>query len=152
MRQMSFLLILTPKVTSLAKFIPRLREGQDRILAFPDVEIPKYLEEQLGVFTGSLFFNKYKEQEDFLRFIGYCASPRDLIQQRYFENGFINQNGFVTLKNRKKVFEDIELSKFQEDPSDLLTKIFELRNYGIVPRSAHHNKILRSGQKNIFLK
>jgi hypothetical protein len=140
-----------PNVTSLATFLPRLREGQDRILSFPKVDIPSYLEEQLAVFTGSLFFNKNEEQDDFVRFVGYCPSPRSHIQQIYFENEIIFQNGFVAFENRKKVFRDVKLSNFQEDPCDLLTKLYELRNYGIVPRSAHHLKILRLGRRNEFI-
>ena len=144
-----------PKVTSLATFMPRLREGQDQvgILTFPEVEIPSHLVEQLGVFSGSLFFNKNEEQDNFLRFSGYCTSPRDHIQKINYDKGFINQNGYVPLENRQNVFGNVlgnDFSKFQEDPSDLLTKLLELRNYGIVPRSVHHIKIFNSGHRIIF--
>jgi hypothetical protein len=137
-------------MTSLSTLIPRLREGQDRILSFPKIKIPDYIEEQLGVFAGSMFFNKDEEQNNFLHFIGYCPSPREDFQQEYFDNGLINQNGFVPLRNRQVVFDKIELSKFQDDPRDLLTKLYELRNYGIVPRSVHHLKILNSGRKIVL--
>ena len=142
-----------PSTAGLVLFLPRSREGQERTFSFNHVNIPDHLIEQLGVFTGSLYFNKKEEQDAFNLFIGYCPSPRNEIQQNFFENSFINQNGFVCLENREKVFEEdsfYKLSKFKNDPNELIIKLYELRNYGIVPKSSHHLKVLRSGRKNFF--
>jgi hypothetical protein len=43
-----------------------------------------------------------------------------------------------------------KLSKFKNDPNELIIKLYELRNYGIIPKSAHHLKVLRSGRKHLF--
>ena len=136
-----------PKETALATLLPRLRENQERIISFPPLSVPKDLMEQMAIFAGSLFFNNNDEQSEFLSFTGYCPSPRDDVQQKLFDDAVINQNGFVSLQNRSKVFGNTKLSKFKDDPCDLLTKLYEIRNYGIVPTSVHHLKIFRSGKR-----
>ena len=59
----------------------------------------------------------------------------------------INKNGYVPSMNR---FENHAfLCKFWNDPCKFIIKLFDIRNYGIVPDSAHHLEIFSNGKKPI---
>ena len=56
-------------------------------------------------------------------------------------------------EHREKVFkrnrELFEISKFNEDPIEIIQKLAEIRNYGIVSKFAHHFLILLRGRRPI---
>ena len=57
------------------------------------------------------------------------------------------KNGYVPEEFRSS-FESLNTScKFKKDPNTLIKKLAQIRNYGIVPESAHHNYIFESGKK-----
>ena len=115
--------------------------------------VPQTLIEQLCVFAGSQYFDTWEEQQAYLSFIGYCPSPRTPLQQECFERNLILKNGFVHAINREKVFEEsqgrYEISKFNEDPIELIQKLVEIRNFGVVSKFAHHLLILFRGRRPI---
>lgn len=138
-----------PTTVLLATLLPKFRIDQERLLCFSLSKIQERLMAQLLLFAGSLYFKNDYEQNEFVSFIGYSPSPRENLQQEHFENGLISQNGFVHMKHRKAVL-GTDDCKFSIDPNEFIVKLFELRNYGIVPKTAHHLSILRSGRKNVF--
>ena len=101
--------------------------------------------------AGSSYFNKKDKQDAFLLFASYCPGPRIPKIQKYFNDGLINQNGNVSSKYRKTIFQQnmnfSELSRFEEDPNELIIKLYELRNRGLIPKSCHHLKILTLNRK-----
>lgn len=143
--------IPNPKV-SFFMYLPRVRLSQ--IQVFPCKSnymrdcLPQFLVQQISVFSGSLYIQNHEELEAYLDFIGYCPNPRTPTQQHWFENNFINQNGYVKHEYRKIVFgENKKLSRFIEDPAEMICKLTEIKNYGIVSKFAHHLEILLSGRK-----
>ena len=140
--------------SSLALLLPRGRQHQERLIAIPTINIPQHLFEQLSIYAGSLYFNSNDEQEAFITFIGYCPAPRNELFQNYFDTGkILNQNSYVPLDNRRFVFcnDCNEKSKFDDDPNDLITQLYKIRNYGVIPNSSHHLQILCSGKKINFI-
>ena len=129
-----------------ALILPRIRQNQKRIISFSNIQIPSKILEQIFIYAGSLYFNNKEEETNFLTFISYYPSPRNQMC-----SALVNKNGYVELKNRKNVFqnikEEVNLSRFDKDPNDLLIKLYELRNYGVIPKSSHHLKILLRGKK-----
>ena len=129
-----------------ALILPRIRQNQKRIISFSNIQIPSKILEQIFIYAGSLYFNNKEEETNFLSFISYYPSPRNQMC-----SALVNKNGYVELKNRKNVFqnikEEVNLGRFDKDPNDLLIKLYELRNYGVIPKSSHHLKILLRGKK-----
>ena len=138
---------------SLIMLIPRVRQKQLKLFTEFNNIVPQTLLEQLSVFAGSQYFDTWEEQEAHLSFIGYCPGPRTPLQQECFEKKFILKNGFVPAQRRDQVFQEsrelYENSKFKEDPIDIVQKLVEIRNYGIVSKFAHHLLILLRGRKPI---
>ena len=138
---------------SLMMLIPRVRQGQLASFSTFRNNIPQSLLEQLSVFAGSQYFDNWFEQEAYLNFIGYCLNPRTEPQQGYFEIGLILKNGFVPEENRARVFGNSdgvnEFSMFKEDPLEIIQKLAEIRNYGIISKFAHHLLILLRGRRPI---
>jgi hypothetical protein len=135
------------KYNSIALLLPRCRKNQKRIISFSNIEIPSYLLEQISIYAGSLYFNSKEEEENFLSFISFCPSSNN---PPYLS--LINKNGYVGEKFKKTIFKNIKeenLSKLysESDPSEMIIKLYELRNYGVIPKSSHHLEILLRGKK-----
>jgi hypothetical protein len=98
---------------------------------------------QVLTFAGSLYFKDHIEEKYFCHFIGYCPDPRTEAQNNFFVEGLIRKNGFVELKYRDLIFCDDKenLSKFVEDPSKLIRSLLEIRNFNLIPKTAHHFEI-----------
>jgi hypothetical protein len=91
-------------------------------------------------------FLGYKEIDEYLGFIGYCPSPRNQVQEKMFDDGIIKHCGFVEKQNRMMVFGHLKCL-FQENPHELVMKISEIRNYGIVSKFAHYFEIFHCGRR-----
>ena len=53
----------------------------------------------------------------------------------------------MPIENREVVFGSNEnRCLFEKDPSEFITKLIELRNYALVPNSAHHLIIFLNGK------
>ena len=139
--------------TSLMMLMPKVKQDQERIFYLDDSRISQGLLEQLSLFNGCKYFDKFEEQEEYLNFIGYCPKPRSAHQQEYFDRELIQKHGFVPRVNRDNVFQENDRfglhSKFEDDPADLIIKLAEIRSYGVVSKYAHHLMILRNGIKPI---
>ena len=131
--------------TALAMFIPRTRI--DQIICFNkfQLKIPQNILAQLAVYAGSMFLQN-EEIEFYLKFIGYCPSPRNEVEEKMFNDGLILHCGFVKDENRMKVFGN-RGCLFKDNPDKLVMKIAEVRNYGIVSKFAHYFEIFQSGRR-----
>ena len=114
--------------------------------------MPANLFTQLSIYSGSLYLDSVEEEEEYLLFLGYCPHPRNAEQEACFETEKILKNGFVPMSHREIVYRSVlrehqTLSKFEDEPSGLVQRIICLRNYGIVPESAHHNIIFKNNQR-----
>ena len=130
--------------------LPRTRQNQKRLFYFQkyEKEVSLSLLEQLFVYSGSIFFNNKQEQSEYLSFVGYCPNPRTESEEKHFENRLISKNGYVPRENRLIVFGSRQnKSKFESDPSNLILKLAEIRNFKYIPESAHHLKIFKEVQK-----
>ena len=137
----------TPNKISLVRSLPRMRREQKLKINFQNVKIPVDLFQPMAIFAGNLYLNSLEEQESYLNFIGYRPLPRTREEQTLFEDEKIRKNGFVPYDYRKYI-EGLSLTcEFKEDPNKLIQKVIEIRNYSIVPDSAHHNCIFLSGKK-----
>ena len=141
----------------LVMLMPVVRQNQKRLFSLNSIKINEYLMQQLLIYSGSFYFNSIEEQEHFLRFICYVPTPRTQQQIEYFEDGRIEQNGFVSIENRKDVFgNDLIMigqlndkldDTFQQDPSKFINEIISIRNFHLVPNLAHHLTIFNNGEK-----
>jgi hypothetical protein len=131
----------------LTMLMPRVKFEQ-RIL-LPKTEIPSDFMSQLFIFSGSMYFKTIEEQRCYVDLIGYSLSPRSDEEQNYYDSGLIHKNGFVSRENRNRIFKNAYLSKFEDDPRDLIVKLVDIRNYGVVPKSAHHLDIFQSAKKPV---
>ena len=136
-----------------AMILPRANLKQKRIYYFrneTENNFPAHLLEQLFIYSGSLYFDNYHEQSNYLKFLGYCPSSRTKFEQNCFDDNLMEKNGYVQLQNRSKVFSNLpknETSKFERDPQALIKKINFIQNFKNIPESAHHLKIFNEGQK-----
>jgi hypothetical protein len=126
--------------------IPRRRVEQLQMFGLQDCSIPQSLVQRVSVVSASHFFQTSEELEAYLRFVGYCPSPRTEREEGMFEEGIIERNGYVQKINRRKVFGNEEC-KFEEDPGKMIMKIAEIRNFGTVSRFSHHLLIFLEGEK-----
>ena len=135
--------------------MPVMREGQKRTFSLNPIKISENLMQEILIYSGSFYFNSIKEQEQFLNFIFYVPNPRTEIQTKLLDDLKIERNGFVLAKNRKKVFGEYKLMVekrkwdqiFQQDPSKFIIELISIRNYQLVPNSAHHLIIFNNGKK-----
>jgi hypothetical protein len=136
-------------------FMPVNREKQKKLISFSSAmtenELDQRILTEISVFAGSLYFNTKFEQENFLDFISYCPKPRKQYQDILFEENKIEPNGYVLPQNRLEVFgkekEKENFSPFVKDPSKFIKELISIRNYQLVPKSAHHNMIFSCGLK-----
>jgi len=129
---------------TLTRILPRARVDQMLKINFRQVDIPDDLFQPVAIFAGNLYLKSRQEQQSYLNFIAYRPSPRTSNEEKLFEKGQIKQHGYVPEEYRI----NLNLSsKFKEDPATLIKKLIEIRNYGIVPESAHHNYIFQCGKK-----
>ena len=135
---------------SLIRILPRMRQDQKIQISFNKVEIPSFLLQPIAIFSGNLYLNNEEEQSAFLNFIGYRPSPRTPEEDVFFQRGEINKNGYVPTHFRVNFHELSQLCKFKDDPNELIKRIIEIRNYAVVPNSAHHYKIFLSGKKPLM--
>ncbi|KAJ3086282.1 hypothetical protein HK102_013328 [Quaeritorhiza haematococci] len=137
-------------------FAPRIRTHQqtlfaDRSLILPSppstirIQIPPPLIAQLSVFSSSLFFETPIEQEAFCDFLGFCPRPRTSEEQQVFERGHMQQDGYVPRPARKRVRLSLQQCGFDANPSRLVMKLIDLRNYTEAPSCTHVGRILRAG-------
>jgi hypothetical protein len=136
----------------LIMLMPVFRENQKRMFTSKPIEINEDLMQEILIYSGSFYFNSIKEQESFLNFICYVPTPRTQEHNEYFENFKIEENGFVLVENRKEVFGNRSMSErkcdiFKQDPSKFIIELISVRNYQLVPNSAHHLTIFNNGKK-----
>lgn len=133
--------------------LPRSRQFQNRLYYFRKCEyqVSLNLLEQLFAYSGSIYFLNREEQSAYLLFLGYCPNPRTNLEEKHFENNLISKNGFVPKKNREIVYgkNRNKVSMFENDPSNLIMKLAEIRNFKYIPDTAHHLKIFKEIQRPI---
>jgi hypothetical protein len=141
-------------LVALAMLMPRKREEQEMFYTKGKIEkIPGFIIAQCAQFAGSVYFRSIDEQEALLRFAGYSPTPRTLIEKRYFDEGKINRNGYISKEFRKEIFQDdYEISMFENDPSEALVKMADIRHYGRVSKFSHHSIVFLSGRRPLVLK
>lgn len=144
----------------LVMLMPRMRSGQRRVLQYSMLfwknkkkfsGLPEPLLQELGIFVGSLYFNTNEEQECYMRLIGFVTW--NWRRSNYQHCDRIEQNGFVLPQNRNIVFKGdkrriLEII-FKTDPSKFIQNLAYIRNYRVVPNSAHHLFLLRGQYVNL---
>ena len=101
--------------------------------------------EQLAVYAGSLYLNDEHEQSNFLAFSGYCPSPRSKIEEEHFKLRHITRSGYVDKEYRAEL--GLIDCGFENYPMEMIKKLAEIRNYGVVSNSAYHLVISNTGEK-----
>ncbi len=135
------------KNVGLYMFMPRVKHNQRSIL-FPFIELDPKIRLQISIFCGSFYFEDENEQKIFNSFVGYLPSPRNPDDQEKFDQKLISANGFVLYENRQHVFNnEQEICRFEKDPSAFIIKLIEIRNFAIIPKTAHHLMIFLNGKK-----
>lgn len=139
------------KTCQLVMMMPRMRHGQRLLFSMMgDNVLPdESIRQELSLFSGSLFFNTFSEQECFLEMIGFFLDSMDIDNDTNENNNYIERNGFVYPKNRSLVFgnERSIRTMFDRDPTKFIIQLALMRNYALVPKSAHHLAILLKSQK-----
>jgi hypothetical protein len=143
----------------LIMLMPVMREGQKRTFSINQIKLSEDLMQEILIYSGSFYFNSIEEQDQFLNFIFYVPNPRSEIQTKFLDDLKIERNGFVLVKNRKEVFGEDKLmidkrkwnEIFQQDPSKFLIELISIRNYQLVPNSAHHLIIFNNGIKPLSI-
>ena len=125
---------------SLTRILPRLRQNQKRQVNFNQIEIPVTLIEPLALYAGNFFLSSESELNILIDFLGYSLKPRSNEENKFFADGCINKNGYVPFEKRI-YFKRLRSCEFKKDPYELVKKLIEIRNYGLVPDSAHHLEI-----------
>lgn len=141
----------------LIMLMPRTRPGQRFLFSSTyvdedDILLPKIARQELAIFSGSLYFNLLTEQDCYSKLIGFVSYPPQSIEDdeddclnegNYKNNRKIRAKGFVTPDKRVEVFGKNEnIAIFETDPTEFITKLALIRNFSIVPSSAHHLQIL----------
>ncbi|KAJ3085954.1 hypothetical protein HK102_013653 [Quaeritorhiza haematococci] len=136
-------------------FAPRIRTRQQTLFTDTSLIIPSPISStpqiapsiiaQLSVFSSSLFFATPTDQNAFCDFLGFCPRPRTSQEQEEFERGHMQQDGFVPRPVRKRVRLSLQQCGFEANPSRLVIKLIELRNYTESPKSTHVGRILSAG-------
>ena len=71
--------------------------------------------------------NNVFEQKEFIDFLGYFPTPRNKEEEELFDKGLINRDGFISVEKRKEVskyMKKYKATKFQEDPSSLICRLY----------------------------
>ncbi|XP_055310983.1 uncharacterized protein LOC129573873 [Sitodiplosis mosellana] len=106
-------------------------------------------EVQIGIFSGSMYFNNEAEQNAYCSFLGVIPRPRTEEQEEAFNKGVIKPNGYVTAENRshsKAISEAVTACKFNKNPVDLAIKLTEAHHH-LIRKESHVASILERGFK-----
>lgn len=104
---------------------------------------------QIGVYSGLMYFANEEEQNAYCWFLGLIPGPWTRKQKEAFDDGNIEENGYVPLRKRKfiKEFEPrINECKFNENPIDFVIKLIKARHQ-VLPKDSHAASILNRGRK-----
>lgn len=120
-------------VTGIIEKIPRINIGG---------------EVQIGIFSGSMYFNNEMEQDAYCNFLGLIPRPRTEKQDEAFNNGIIKPNGYILPINRSHpdIFEAVSTCKFNRNPVDLAIKLIEAHHH-LIRKESHVASILERGIK-----
>jgi len=85
---------------------------------------------QLSVFAGSLFFGSLNEMESFINFVGFCPPPRHENDQKLFEDGLIQRDGYVPIDVRAllKNKSTTPMEFFSGHPANFIMKLLDCRH------------------------
>lgn len=107
---------------------------------------------QLGMFSGSMYFDSEREQKSYCNFMGLIPRPRSPQQQIALEKGLIQPNGFVLQRNRNasiSIRNVVRNCRFGQNPTQLAIGIIEARHQ-FIRKESHVASILEKCTKMII--
>lgn len=113
------------------------------------LKIALNLKVQIGLYSGSMYFETEAEQIEFCNFLGIIPRPRTPELNIFFEKGFIQPNGFVPSKYRtisKRIIECVDKCRFTTNPTGLAIKLISAHHQN-VQKESHVASILERGTK-----
>ncbi|XP_055310984.1 uncharacterized protein LOC129573874 [Sitodiplosis mosellana] len=144
----------------LCMYRSRLSKLHDNLLHQTNLQVTGITEEiprinicdevQIGIFSGSMYFNNEAEQNAYCSFLGVIPRPRTEEQEEAFKKGVIKPNGYVTPENRshsKAITEAVAACKFNKNPVDLAIKLIEAHHHLSDRKESHVASILERGFK-----
>lgn len=142
--------ILYPFSTQLSKFHNDLLAIKDLYVTGKTKTVGINVDDvvQIKMFAGSMYFNDENEQNKYCQFMSLIPRPRTQHQENYFAKGIIKPNGYVPVEHRQN-FENVRLSKFTRNPTDLAIKLIECRHQ-CIRKESHVAYILERGEKFPF--
>jgi hypothetical protein len=143
----SVLHLYTPRLLAGQEDLPIDKEGLN-LLPVP-VPIPRHVLAPLSLFAGKLYFQDAEENTTFADFLGIIPRHgRSTEQEREFDEGKIDRNGFVLPMHRPELMGMPATSGFQWSPATLVKEILRKRNRGNIPEESHVAKLAADGMRS----
>lgn len=99
-----------------------------------------------------LYFADEKEQNAYCEFLGLIPRPWTQEQKIAFEDGFIEECGYVPIRKRnypETISQCVSQCKFKDNPTDLAIKLIKAHHQQL-PKDSHVASILNRGIKTFF--
>ncbi|CAF3941269.1 unnamed protein product [Rotaria sp. Silwood1] len=147
--------------TTLRSLLPRTKRDQSILMNTPTLTIPPSIvrtcgaatfsipvewQVELFIFNGSLYFETANEQKAYCQCLGLCPKPRSIIEERAFERGWIDADGFVEKPEHRRYVE-IHRCRFTSNPLRFVKRLIEHRNGSYAPPASHVGSIILNGLK-----
>ena len=138
-KRIQSVLIDTPTLT-----VPPLIRFSNNISSFPTIEELV----QLFIFNGTLYFQNTDEQTAYCQCLGLCPKPRTAKEEKAFEDGWIDVDGFVGNLGHRR---DLRIDKacFKSNPLTFVKQLIENRNNVHATITSHVGSIILNAQKLI---
>ncbi|XP_055325640.1 uncharacterized protein LOC129579505 [Sitodiplosis mosellana] len=108
-------------------------------------------EVQIGVYSGLMYFANEDEQNAYCNFLGLIPGPWTSEQKEAFDDGNIEESGYVPIKKRKYIKDispGVSQCKFKENPTDFAIKLIKA-HHQVLPKDSHVASILNRGIKSL---
>lgn len=106
-------------------------------------------EVQICVFSSLMYFADKEEQNAYCEFLGVIPKPWTKEQQEAFNDGFIEECGYVPIRERnypETVSQCVSQCKFKSNPIDLAIKLIKAHHQQL-PKDCRVASILNRGTK-----
>ncbi|XP_055301272.1 uncharacterized protein LOC129567922 [Sitodiplosis mosellana] len=107
-------------------------------------------EVQIGVYSGMMYFADEEEQHAYCEFLGLIPRPWTHEQTIAFEDGNIDESGYVPIRKRnypEAISQCVSQCKFKSNPTDLAIKLIKAHHQKL-PKDSHVASILNRGIKS----
>lgn len=144
------------KVATLVMYRARLSESHSNLLHqrklyVTGMDEPAHIditdEIQIGVYSGSMYFQHQMESNAFCEFLGLILNRETAELKEAFEHGIIQTDGFVPMENRQHlqaIFDCVGQCRFQKSPVGFVIKLIAAQHHPL-PKFAHVASILLRG-------